>query len=108
MGSFMILAALVVVTVAGDYFIKLASGKPDGLTSPLLLLGALFYGVSVVGWYFLMKTHSLAVIGALYSAATILVLAALGYFVFKESIGLREGLGITLAFVSVILLSHGT
>lgn len=106
MNSIAILGALVVVTIFGDYFIKLASAKPDGLTSPLLILGALFYALSVFGWYFLMKSHSLAVIGGLYSAATILVLAALGFFVFKESIGLREGIGISLAFLAVIILSY--
>ena len=106
MNSIAILGAVVVVTIFGDYFIKLASVKPDGLTSPLLLLGALFYATSAVGWYFLMKIHSLAAIGALYSAATILVLAALGFFVFKEAIGLREGIGIALALLAVAVLSY--
>ena len=106
MNSFLILSAVVVVTIVGDYFVKLASTRSDGLISFHLLLGGLFYGVSVVGWYYLMKTHSLAVIGGLYSAATILILAALGFFVFKEAIGLREGIGISLAFVSVVILSY--
>ena len=59
-----------------------------------------------LGWYFLMKSHSLAAIGVLYSASTILLLTALGYFVFKENIGLKDGLGITLAILSVVVMSY--
>jgi len=54
-----------------------------------------------------MRTHSLAMIGVLYSASTIVLLAALGVFVFKEPFGWREVLGLSLAVASVLVMSQG-
>jgi multidrug transporter EmrE-like cation transporter len=42
----------------------------------------------------------------MYSASTIILLAALGFFVFKEAFGLREVLGISLAIAAVVVMSH--
>ena len=106
MNSFLILTAIIIMTIVGDYCIKLASGKPDGLTSQVFILGAVLYGIPAIGWYFLMKSHSLAAIGVFYSASTILLLTALGYFVFNESIGLKDGLGVTLAILSVVVMGY--
>ena len=106
MNTFIILSAIVVTQIIGDYFIKVASEKTEGLLTPAFSIGLVFYGSTAIGWYFLMKVHSLAAIRVLYSASTILLLTALGYFVFNESIGLRDGLGITLAILSVVVMSY--
>ena len=106
MNTSIILAAIVVTQIIGDYFIKLASGRADGILTSTFMLGVVFYSATAFGWYFLMKSHSLAAIGVLYSASTILLLTALGYFVFKENIGLKDGLGITLAILSVVVMSY--
>ena len=66
--------------------------------------GVAFYGSTAIGWYFLMKSHSLAEIGVVYSATTILLLAALGYFVFNESLGPRQIVGLILAIFSVLVM----
>lgn len=108
MNTFVILTVIVVTQIIGDYFIKVASGRSDGMLTSALMLGVVFYGTTAFGWYFLMKIHSLAAIGVLYSTSTILLLTALGYFAFKESIGLRDCLGITLAILSVVVMSYRT
>ena len=53
-----------------------------------------------------MKSHSLAMIGVMYSASTIILLALLGYVVFKEAFGLRAAVGLTLAIAAVAVMSH--
>ena len=106
MKTALVLSCVIAVTMAGDYLIKLASQKDDGLSSPSFILGAVLYGLPALGWFFLMRSHSLSAIGVLYSAATILILAGLGVFAFGEPFGLREALGISLAIAAVVVISH--
>ena len=94
------------MTALGDYFIKVASEKPAGFSSARFLAGAVLYGLPAIGWFFLMKSHSLALVSTLYTSSTIILLALLGYFVFRESFGLREAVGISLAIASIIVMSH--
>ena len=106
MKSALILTAIILVTLVGDYMIKVASQKPNGLMTITFVGGALLYALPAIGWFYLMRTHSLAAIGVFYSAATILILAGLGVFVFKEAFGLREFLGVSLAIAAVAVISH--
>jgi drug/metabolite transporter (DMT)-like permease len=106
MGTVLVLMAVTALTLAGDYCIKLASGDEDGLASRTFLLGAALYSLPSVGWFFLMRSHSLAAIGVYYSAAVLILLAALGFFAFKETLGLRELVGLSLAVASVVVMSH--
>ena len=108
MKSIAILIFMTLLTILGDYFVKVASGTRGGLITPRFLLGAILYGSTAIGWFFLMKSHSLAAIGVMYSAATILLLTGLGYFVFKEQLGLREMAGVALALASVALMSNSS
>ena len=105
MATILILLIIVVSTLLGDYLIKVASNDAGGLVSFGFLAGMLLYGLPAIGWFFLMRSHSLAAIGVLYSASMILLLAALGTLVFKESFGLREMLGISLAIAAVVVMS---
>lgn len=106
MKTALILTVVILVTLLGDYLIKLASQKPSGLSSLTFLGGAILYGLPAFGWFYLMRSHSLAAVGVFYSAATILVLAGLGYFVFKEAFGIREALGVSLAIAAAIIVSN--
>ncbi|MDP3341118.1 hypothetical protein [Frigidibacter sp.] len=107
MTSLLILIGITGLTLIGDYCIKLASGAQSGLFSRTFVVGMVFYGLPAIGWFFLMRTHSLAAIGVLYSASTIILLAALGFFMFKEPFGWREALGLSLAVASVVVMSQG-
>lgn len=106
MPSITLLALITVATVTGDYFVKLASARPGGLATQTFLIGAVLYGLPAIGWFFLMRSHSMAFIGVAYSASTMLLLAALGIFVFKEAFHLRDALGIGLAILSVSIMTR--
>jgi drug/metabolite transporter (DMT)-like permease len=108
MNTVLTLLAIIASTFAGDYFIKVSSEREGGLLSFSFLLGAILYGLPAIGFFFLMRDHSLAAVGVLYSAATIILMSVLGYFVFKEAFGLREAIGLSLAVLSVIVMSHGS
>jgi multidrug transporter EmrE-like cation transporter len=95
------------LTVAGDYFIKLASDHDDGMTSTMFLVGAVCYGLPALAWFFLMQQHSLATIGVLYSSATLVLLALLGIVVFKEAASWRDAVGIGLALAAVLVMHSG-
>ncbi|WP_424928541.1 hypothetical protein [Amaricoccus tamworthensis] len=108
MNTVLLLVAVSLMTLAGDYFIKLASSRPDGLNSVMFVTGALLYGLPAFGWFFLMRSHSLAAVAVFYSASTLLLMAALGHVVFREPLGLREIIGGTLAIMSVAVMSWET
>jgi len=99
------LIIVTLMTCAGDYCIKIASGQSAGVTTPVFFLGAFLYGLPALGWFYLMQSHSLASIGVFYSTATLLLLAALGVLVFKEPFGLRDAVGISLAVAAVLVMS---
>lgn len=105
MQSALILLAITALTLVGDYCIKLASGREAGFASAVFIAGLLCYGLPAFGWFFLMRSHSLAAIGVLYSAATLILLAALGVVVFREPFGAREIIGVGLALASVLVMS---
>ena len=107
MFTFFVLALCVGLTVLGDYCIKLSTQQAAGLRSPVFLLGALFYGIPALGWFYLMSHHSLATAGVYYSAATIVFLAGLGVIVFKEPLTWRDMMGLTLAIAAVFVMSAG-
>ena len=106
MKSALTLALIILVTLVGDYLIKVASQKPSGLLTATFISGSMLYALSAIGWFYLMRSHSLAAIGVFYSAATIVILAGLGVFVFKEAFGLREVLGLSLAIAAVLVINH--
>ena len=99
--AFLVLALIAVATVLGDFHIKKAAMSLSGLRSPHLLSGTLLYGVTAFGWFYLMKSQSLAMIAVLFTASTIIALSVLGYFVFGEQFGKREAIGVTFALLAV-------
>jgi drug/metabolite transporter (DMT)-like permease len=106
LASVSLLATITIMTILGDYCIKLATHRDTGMYSPIFAVGALLYGIPAVGWFFLMKSHSLAMVGVMYSASTLILLTMLGFFVFKEALGLREVIGLSLAISAVIVMSY--
>ena len=104
--TFLILSGIVVFSVIGDYCIKIASDRDGGVMTLHFLIGAALYTLPAFGWFCLMREHSLASIAVLYSASTMVFLVALGAFVFKESYGLREAIGLALALLSVVVMRY--
>jgi drug/metabolite transporter (DMT)-like permease len=104
MNIWILLGLISLTTVVGDYFIKTSTLPQNGMMTASFALGLFFYSITGVGWFFVMRSHSLAAVGVFYSASTIIFLAALGVFVFKETFGMRDALGIALALASVVVI----
>lgn len=101
-----IVLAIVLLTAAGDYFLKVASSKDTGHFSPEFLLGAALYMLTAAGFLLVMRHMSLASIGVWYSVLTILFMTALGVVVFDEAISRREIAGILMAFGALGLMNR--
>ena len=94
-----------VVTVIGDFFVKKGSLMPHFTGFKSLLLGAFIYGITAIGWFFMMRETKLSTIGTIYSITTVVLLTLVGIFYFKERISIMEIIGIGLAIISFVILS---
>ncbi len=99
-------AAMSAVGIVGDYFLKRASGEASPLATPAFLVGLALYSSTAFAWVFVMNYLKLATIGAIYSVCMILMLTAMGFFVFGETLNRYEILGIVFALASIALLSR--
>ncbi len=64
--------------------------------------------ITAAGFLIAMRHMSLASIGVLYAVLTIVLMTALGVFVFKETLVPREIAGILMAFGAIGLMSRFT
>ncbi|MDP2789427.1 MAG: transporter [bacterium] len=106
---FSIVIIVSVVTVIGDYFIKLSGGKADKVIDfKTFGLGLFFYILTAFGWFVVMKYFKLSTIGIVYGITTAILLVAVGVFYFKESLSFYEMVGIGLGILALILLGRFT
>ncbi len=104
---FLTIIGLSIVTVVGDYFIKLSGSKPGyfiDLNS--FWLGLILYIFSAVGWFFVMKNVKLSTVGIVYGITTSILLVIIGIFYFKETLNAYELAGVGLGLISLILLTR--
>lgn len=92
------------VGVLGDYFLKLASSRPQPLVSGWFYLGFALYASTAFGWVFVMRHLKLATISVVYSVSMILLLTAVGVVMFREALNYFELAGIVLAVAALVLL----
>ena len=85
------------VGVIGDYFLKLASQQDKPLRSVPFYVGFVVYASTAFGWVFVMKHLKLSTVGVVYSVSMIVLLTAVGWIWFGESLGPREIAGLILA-----------
>lgn len=104
--SFVLLALVTVMTVGGDYFIKTATGHAAGMHSALFVVGAALYGLSAIGWFYLMRTHTLTWLAVSYSAATLVFVALLGVVAFGETLRSRDVLAMAMALGALFLINQ--
>lgn len=97
---------IAVVTVVGDYFIKLASLTNNPVHNRWFLAGCAMYVLSTFGWVFALRHIKLASIGVLYSLSIVILLAALGVFVFGETLSRVELVGFGFAVIAIVLLGR--
>lgn len=99
-----ILVIVAAATLVGDNFIKTAALSPTGIHSPRLGIGAVIYGLTAIGWFFLMRSHSLAMVAVIFTAMTTVVLAGMGYFLFDEGFRARDCIGVALAILALAIM----
>ena len=100
----LITIAFSAVGVGGDYFLKRASEEEQFLKSAWFYIGFVIYGSTAIGWVYVMRHLKLATISAVYSVSMILLLTAMGFLVFKQSINYYEIAGLAMAIGSLVLL----
>lgn len=89
--------------VLADSIIKLSSQHSPPHVG-WLALGALLYGLCAPGWLFVMRRVSLSGIGASYAGVSLLLLVAVGVFVFNERLSATEIVGVVFALLAVASL----
>ncbi len=98
--------ALCVITVIGDYFLKLASGQSSPLHSKWFAVGIVLYTATAFGWVYVMRQTNLSTLGAVYSVSTIVLLTFVGVVFFREALHWQEGVGVAMAVASIVLLGR--
>lgn len=104
--AFLIGIGLSVMTVLADVFIKHASLKNAFSGWKMLLLGAIIYGLTAFGWFFVMRKIKLSTLGVLYGVSCIVLLTLVSVFYFREKITFLELFGILLGIASLVILSR--
>lgn len=100
------ITGIAVVAVIGDYFIKLASLTSSPVQNRWFLAGCVMYALTAFGWVFAFRHIKLASIGVLFSLSTVILLAALGVFVFGETLNKLELVGFGFAVIAIVLLGR--
>ncbi len=96
---------LSLVTVVGDFFIKSASLQQGFSGWKTLIFGAVIYGATALGWFFVAQKIKLSTLGVLYAVSCVVFLTLLSVFYFKEKISSFEIIGVILAIISLVILS---
>lgn len=101
---FLFIVALELISIFGDYLLKKASLQSGWAGWRQILLGGLIYGITAIGWFYVMRTFKLFTISVFHSLIVIALSILLSRFVFDEKISARELIGIALGLVSIGLL----
>lgn len=96
--------ALSAVTVLGDVLIKTAADKAGWSGWWLLVIGAVVYGATAFGWFYVMRYDELTDVGVLYAVSTVVILFGVSGLYFKEHIAPMEIVGLVMAVVALILM----
>jgi drug/metabolite transporter (DMT)-like permease len=106
--SWIILAitGVTALTALADAFFKIASEREQPLLNSYFALGVVHYAASSFGVVYLMRHIKLTSFGIVYAVVDVLLLALIGFFVFKEKLNESEWMGVGLGMVSLYLLSR--
>ena len=104
--AFLIGIGLSLITVLADSLIKHASLQNAFSGWQMLISGAIIYGLTAFGWFFVMRKIKLSTLGVLYAVSVVVFLTLVSVFYFKEKISTIEIVGISMAIVSLVILSR--
>lgn len=97
-------AAIALVTVLGDWLIKIASQQERTLANLWFVAGVVVYAACAFVWVYAMQHMKLATIAVVSSLGTIVLLTLLGSLFFDETLNRHEIAGLLFAGMAVILL----
>ena len=97
---------LALVTALGDALIKNASGKFGFSGWRQLVLAAIIYAGTAIGWFFVLRKIKLSSGVMIYTLSLILLVVLISVFYFKEGVRPIEYFGIAMAILSLIILSR--
>ncbi len=97
---------LSVMTIFADMLIKNASLQKSFSGWQMLFVGALIYGLTALGWFWVMRNMKLSTLGVLYGVSCIVLITIVSVFYYKEAIRPIEVFGIVLAVISIIILAR--
>ena len=101
--AFLVAILLSAVTVFADSFVKKSSSLGT-VYNKWLLAGGLIYGLTAIGWFFVMKDLKLSTLGVVYGVSCIILLTLVSVFVFNKKLSILEIVGIILGVISMIIL----
>ena len=101
--AFILAISLSAVTVAADLLVK-ESSLLSNVWNRWLLFGGIIYGLTAIGWVFVMKSIKLSTLGTIYGISCIVLLTIASVFVLHEKLSMPEIIGILLGIISLILL----
>ena len=102
--DWLFLSAAIVLEVAGTVSMKLSNGFSSALPSVLLFL---FYGASFTCLNFALRTIDVSVAYAIWSALGLMLVAAIGILVLRESASVLKLASIALIVAGVVGLYTG-
>jgi drug/metabolite transporter (DMT)-like permease len=102
MNAILIIVIISVISLFADVVLKKASSDNNIF---LIILGCMLYVVDALGWFYAYKYSKFSTVGIIYSLVVIFCSIAIGLFLFKEKIVLKEILGICFGAIALILLS---
>jgi len=101
----MLAVGLSVVTAIADSLIKKATIiKSSTLIYLLVIVGAVIYALTALGWYKVLQRMELLNAGVIYTSSFIVLIALISVFYFKERLLPIEMVGVVLAIVSIVIM----
>jgi drug/metabolite transporter (DMT)-like permease len=104
LSAILIGVGLSAVTVFADSLVKEASLQKSFSGWHNLLFGGIIYGLTAIGWFFVMRKMPLPKLVVLYAVSCVVLLTLVSVFFFKEKISPLEIGGVVLAIISLIIL----
>jgi len=95
---------IALVTVLGDWLIKMASQQERTVANPWFYGGVVVYAACAFVWVYAMQHMKLATLGVVSSLGTIVLLTLLGSLAFGETLNRHEIAGLLFAGMAVVLL----
>lgn len=104
--SLFFIVILALVGVLGDFFIKLSSNSIGFSGYKFLIIGAIIYAITSIGWFYVMRKVKLTTLGVYYALSTVIFLSIISVIYFKEPLNYYELVGLVLGIISLILLAR--